>query len=75
MSQQDGGPAFPGMWQDPHSGTWLWKDGMALHQWYVGMALQGMLAANEQGDSPEDLAQRCYEIADALLAQRKGKGT
>jgi len=54
--------------------------GMSLRDWFAGMALQGMLAANSQAmaevtDKNVDfvLAREAYASADAMLAQRDKK--
>ena len=65
--QDDGGPAFPtqnGCRSDL---------GMSLRDWFAGMALSAM----DYGwfGSPtriRETAEECYNIADAMLAARKG---
>jgi len=66
----DGGPAFPN-----------WKcggmfDGMTLRDWFAGMALQGQLASDNPHSAipSENVAFYAWEIADAMLAARDGKG-
>lgn len=66
-SQDDGRPAFPtqnGCRSD---------SGMSLRDWFAGMALSAM----DYGwfGSPtriRETAEECYNIADAMLAARKG---
>ena len=75
----DGGPAFPG-------GTVLTElsqergcpiyPGMSVRQWYKGMAMAGMLAANPDGlresrsaDPIYDLTAASAAMADAQLAE------
>lgn len=66
---KDGGEAFPAGYG---------KDGMSLRDWFAGMALQGMLAANspcmpEVSDKNVDaiLARESYASADAMIAERQ----
>ena len=74
----DGGPAFP----RPHSpnphggeddGPW---EGMTLRDHFAGQALAGMWAhyfsseATESDMSLSDMADDCYRMADAMLAER-----
>lgn len=61
----DGGSAFPceggensGLYADP---------GMTLRDWFAGQAL----ASFAQGDGAKTRAAFAYEIADAMIAQRK----
>lgn len=87
MSKQDGGPVFPHLvpdWSDRDSSR-QWdrlEDGMSLRDWFAGMALQRMMAAqielskltNENElthmKTPRATAEAVYEIADAMLAAR-----
>lgn len=74
MSEKDdGGQAFP----SSH-----YHDGMNLRDWYAGQALAGMLAHStryrpRQG-APSNwhdaISEEAYELADAMLAARKGGG-
>ena len=81
MSRPDGGPAFPIWTQDmPIHGS----PGMTLHDWFAGMALQGILAtlpdhsiASDEGGwkalrmRTTNLSVLAYEYADAMLTQRE----
>jgi hypothetical protein len=79
----DGGPAFPHgeIVQDMldengrvvGSRVWTPSKGMTLRDWLAGQALQGRAhrLSNPYNDR-EILAADCYEIADAMLAARKG---
>jgi hypothetical protein len=90
---KDGGPAFPGCGQvfttDAHGRTnpqaaWGMEGaaGMSLRDWFAGMALQGMLAADsnlEAGetswhheDNRPTLCRKAYECADEMIRQREG---
>ena len=63
MTTNDGGPAFP---SDYIPGT-ATTPGMTLRDWFAGQALTG---AVQFGENPRRLADRCYEIADAMLAKK-----
>ena len=84
MSQPDGGPAFPGMWQQEPAGNWMWETGMTLRQWFAGMALQGIIASPKNHSievnhkkvyvtSAEEISQAAFAYADAMLQQGKEK--
>ena len=63
----DGRPAFPtqnGTRNDP---------GMTLRDWFAGQALAGMLDRT-YGIPVIIIAERSYQMADAMLAARDGKG-
>jgi hypothetical protein len=64
----DGGPAFPVVWQDvPHGG-------MTLRDWFAGQALAGMLAGNPtESPNEEWFAGIAYTMADAMLVERERK--
>lgn len=57
----DGGPAFP-----LETGATIAK-GMSLRDWFAGMALARL---QQLGLDDNTLASACYQIADALLAER-----
>jgi hypothetical protein len=47
------------------------NSGMAIRDWFAGMAVQGLLAGLMQDTySPEDVSAKAYEIATAMLNQR-----
>ena len=59
----------------PIDPTWMEKTGgfakdMTLHQWYAGMAMQGILA---DPGTPEimDIVGAAHEMADAMLKARE----
>lgn len=67
----DGGQAFP------RAGGLGWE-GMTLRDYFAGQALAGVLANLAQMDShvrsdQARFASDCYEMADAMIAQRKGQ--
>ena len=59
--------------------TWMEKTGgyakdMTMRDYYAGLALQGLLAAQLAHKSSSDsAAEVAYVIADAMLAAREGK--
>lgn len=64
-ARDDGGQAFPGT----HT------DGMSLRDYFAGQALTGVIAAVCDGKhaaakTGEVIATACYELADAMLAER-----
>jgi hypothetical protein len=70
----DGGPAFPrpaseytasGTLPDGNDAIQA-QAGMSLRDWFAGMALQGLIGAQEY----EKIAKHCYYIADAMLSAR-----
>ena len=66
----DGGPAFPNVWEDNPS------QGMSLRDWHAGLAMQGAIASENPKRywqlTPVELARQSYAIADAMLAERGG---
>jgi hypothetical protein len=79
MSEQDGGPAFPGdvEWlatddSKPYHRTAVRQRGMSLRDYFAGQAMVGLLASRYvQG--PDVVASYAYEYADAMLEARKPK--
>ncbi len=47
-------------------------DGMTLRDWFAGQAIIGLDAAIS--GSPQNFAAQCYELADAMLAERAKGG-
>ncbi len=78
MTEQpkDGGPAFACMAVDA-SGDRYGEWGMSLRDWFAGKALAGLASnCDEAGLSSwcaAPLADRAYEIADAMIAARGAK--
>lgn len=72
--KNDGGPAFPFGFVTDHA-TVKVQEGMSLRDWFAGMALSGLIpnAAWDYTSGPCNAAaaQRCYAIADAMLAERQ----
>ena len=70
----DGGPAFP------HDPSTMYEcdankvhQGMSLHQWYAGMAMQGILASDPDNNLTHELITiwACKQ-ADSLLQHEQG---
>ena len=47
--------------------------GMSLHDWFMGQALQGLLADSDTCGSWTEIAVHAKDIADAMLEARKDK--
>jgi NAD(P)-dependent dehydrogenase (short-subunit alcohol dehydrogenase family) len=63
--KQTGGPAFP-----THPEGALIHDGMTLRDYFASKAMQAEISFSGYFDSernPESIAERSYEIADAML--------
>ena len=67
-----GGPAFPVNPCDIAGQPILYATcRMSLRDWFAGAALQGLAAVSLSPCPAELLAHRAYEIADAMIAERK----
>ncbi len=69
----DGGAAFPAGDARGYQPSF----GMTLRDYFAGQAAAGMAASSGAMGipfSPEDIARRSYEVADAMLATRFQKG-
>jgi hypothetical protein len=70
-----GGPAFPTIVDDraiSNDLKFVTIQGMTLHDWFAGMALQGYIAAKVPSDATyRDLAKRVYLAVDAMIEERK----
>jgi hypothetical protein len=67
MKKKDGGPAFyaPGYGEGGTAAM-----GMSLRDYFAGQALAGLMATNHDYFDKE-LALHCYDVADAMLAERE----
>lgn len=76
MSVNDGGPAFPVTENEKQ--MLITRPGMTLRDYFAAAALTGcMTGAGEDGVTDRDapmIAEYCYRLADALLAERGRKG-
>lgn len=64
----NGGPAFPVLKHYDNGHMAQVSEGMALRDWFAGMAMQG-LCANGNTKATE-IAQAAYIVADAMLKER-----
>ena len=76
----DGGPAFPNVWEDNPS------QGMSLRDHFAGLAMQAFAsdpqmaiairqAAEDAGiEAPEMMARTAYRLADAMIYERNRTG-
>lgn len=82
MKKDDGGLAFPGFHID--NGTTTVYGGMTLRQWYAGMAMQGILANQDERNvqrggrgtgmgTSRDVATYAFVVADAMIAAEKNE--
>ena len=66
--KHNGGPAFPHQGRD-YAGQTI--PGMSLRDYFAAAALQGFIACPDTPDiPPSKCASHCYQIADAMLAER-----
>jgi len=66
--KDDGGPAYPNV-PDGAGDTWDdWDKGMTLRDWFAGQFLSTYVA--DGIPKAEQIAAACYEMADAMLAER-----
>lgn len=69
----DGGPAFPGESQKRNSqGEWNEADwpGMSLLDHYAGEALKGFVSNFIGSLTPQQLAEKAFDQAEAMIAER-----
>jgi hypothetical protein len=59
-------PAFPVNELNQTGGVYAQHLGMTLRDYFAAKAMQGMLAASENYQTPE-LAKYAYDVADAML--------
>lgn len=78
----DGGSAFPFGQISEVTGAPIngyFSDGMSLRDWFAGMAMQGWLSSfgpdmvhPVANDMEHEIAKQAYQMADAMIAARKG---
>ena len=65
-------PAFPSTWDSTNNPSSITEAGMSLRDYFAAQAITGLLT-NEytyhRGD--ENLAEKAYKVADAMLKQRE----
>ena len=66
-----GGPAFPIPAISRNGVAFVSAPGMTLRDYFAAAALQGILRTNSNRFHPEDDANWCYQIADAMLKERE----
>ena len=66
MQIDDGGPAFPNVWEDNPS------QGMSLRDYYAGLAMQIILKSEYKPVSwdPRSIAYEAFVMADAMIDQQ-----
>jgi hypothetical protein len=69
---KDGGPAFPtASWASEYADKPNYEGGMTLRDYFAAKAMALVSErANLPHTGPEEWAAACYEIADAMLAER-----
>ena len=76
MKTDDGGTAFPVPGErDPITGAGIHEGsrGMSLRDWFAGQALTGRISTGHGSVTDASIHARiCYQLADAMLAARKG---
>lgn len=70
-AKDDGGHAFPHNEKNDDGTHWQSYGGMFLRDWFAGQALVGRSTGENAGLMDNEIAARCYEIADAMLKARK----
>ncbi len=73
MSENTGGPAFPGSYTG-NNGMPVWSEGMTLRDYFAAQALQGVVAAlgtDQFAMRPFEAAETAYLFADCMLAARR----
>ena len=79
MALDESGPAFPApALNQGRAFEQSATQGMTLRDWFAGMALQGLVPADDsmasRGVYAND-ARHAYGLADAMLAERQGEDT
>jgi hypothetical protein len=74
MTKNTGGPAFPASYYTD-DGQWAKRDGMTLRDYFAAKAMQGDISSfsddKDPGDVASVIAERAYQIADAMLKARE----
>lgn len=74
--KHDGGPAFPMPASETSIGGHYEQLGMSLRDWFAGQFLCGQMSFSprdsfEKLHMPDEVAERAYQFADAMIAARK----
>lgn len=73
MTIKDGGSAFPSEFYETEHGdrveAFAGTRGMTLRDWFAGQAIY-TLSQKTHGYDPGWMAKACYEVADAMIAER-----
>jgi len=69
MKKNDGGPAFPIYQEQMNLGDTA-GPGMSLRDWFAGHVVSPMLM-QAYGNTPAVLAEKAYQLADAMLQERE----
>jgi len=69
MTKDTSRPAFPMMRDQSHEERFIIEPGMTLRQWYAGLAMQMKLGASGTSIEFEEMAKRCFQMADAMIAE------
>lgn len=67
--KKDGGPAFPMLYEGLPGEKCT--HGMSLRDYFAVQALAGLVSNAAHVHTPASAAARCYELADAMLAERE----
>jgi hypothetical protein len=68
MSNRGNKPAFPGSYTG-QNGMPVWSEGLSIRDYFAAKAMQGSIAG-DYDVYPEEIAQRAYAIADAMLEEQ-----
>jgi hypothetical protein len=75
MSKIDnGGPAFPRAGNEWDAAAWVEApatNGATMRDYFAAAALTGSLAQGFRGRMCEEIATKCYDMADAMLRARE----
>ena len=64
--------AYPFLHKHPTTGLIADSEGMDLRDWFAGLSLQEFMTSRDILEY-EDIAELCYELADAMMKVRKYK--
>lgn len=69
---ETGGPAFPMVRDQSHEERFIIDEGMTLRDYFAARAMQAAMQACDLLESkPCDFAELAYQMADAMLEERK----